>query len=122
MATQGRTRSQDLYEEDFYVWTEAQAALLRERRFEALDLANLIEEVEAFGRTERSKTLNIASVIIELSKSMYGLLAPGGTLISSGIFFERGDAVKSALERAGLPVREERKEGDWLCLVSVREQ
>jgi hypothetical protein len=26
------------------------------------------------------------------------------------------------LERAGLPVREERKEGDWLCLVSVREQ
>ena len=65
MATQARTRSQDLYEEDFYVWTEAQAALLRERRFEALDLANLIEEVEALGRTERSKTLNIASVIIE---------------------------------------------------------
>ena len=49
MATQGRTRSQDLYEEDFYVWTEAQAALLRERRFEALDLANLIEEVEGLG-------------------------------------------------------------------------
>ena len=64
----------------------------------------------------------LASVIIELSKSLSGLLAPGGTLISSGIFFERGEAVKAALERAGLPVREERKEGDWLCLVSVREQ
>jgi hypothetical protein len=58
-------RTKDLYEEDFYVWTEAQAALLRERRFAALDLANLIEEVEALGRAERSKVLNNASVVIE---------------------------------------------------------
>ena len=65
MATQVRTKTKDLYEEDFYVWTEAQAALLRERRFEALDLANLIEEVETLGRSERSKVLNNASVIIE---------------------------------------------------------
>ncbi|MEO5951068.1 MAG: 50S ribosomal protein L11 methyltransferase [Chloroflexia bacterium] len=64
----------------------------------------------------------LASVIIDLSKSLAGLLAPGGTLVSSGIFFERGEGVKAALERAGLPLREERKEGDWLCLVSVREQ
>jgi Domain of unknown function DUF29 len=65
MATQARTKTKDLYEEDFYVWTEAQAALLRERRFEALDLANLVEEVEALGRAERSKTLSNASVVIE---------------------------------------------------------
>jgi Domain of unknown function DUF29 len=65
MATQARTKAEDLYEEDFYVWTEAQAALLRDRGFEALDLANLVEEVEALWRAERSKTLNNASVIIE---------------------------------------------------------
>jgi Domain of unknown function DUF29 len=65
MATQARPKTEHLYDEDFYVWTEAQAALLRERRFEALDLANLIEEVEALGRSERSKVLNAASVIIE---------------------------------------------------------
>ena len=65
MATQVRPKTKDLYEEDFYVWTEAQAALLRERRFEALDLANLIEEVAALGRSEKSKVLNNASVIIE---------------------------------------------------------
>lgn len=64
----------------------------------------------------------LASVIIDLSKSLAGLLVPGGTLISSGIFFERGDNVKAALERAGISLKEERKEGDWLCLVSVREQ
>jgi ribosomal protein L11 methyltransferase len=63
----------------------------------------------------------LASVIIELSKSLYGLLKPGGTLITSGIFIERGDGVVEALERAGLPVRETKREGDWLCLISVRE-
>ncbi|MGH6919309.1 MAG: DUF29 domain-containing protein [Geminicoccaceae bacterium] len=65
MATQARTRTKDLYDEDFYVWTEAQAALLRERRFAALDLANLIEEVEGLGDAKKSAVLNNASVIIE---------------------------------------------------------
>jgi ribosomal protein L11 methyltransferase len=63
----------------------------------------------------------LASVIIDLSKALHELLAPGGTLITSGIFIERGDAVVEALERAGLPVREKKREGDWLCLISVRE-
>jgi hypothetical protein len=65
MATQVRPKSKDLYEEDFYVWSEAQAALLRERRFEALDLANLIEEVEGLGDAKKSAVLNNASAIIE---------------------------------------------------------
>ena len=65
MATQVRAKAKNLYDDDFYVWTEAQAALLRERRFEALDLANLIEEVEALGRSEKSKVLNTVSVIVE---------------------------------------------------------
>ena len=61
-----RTRPKPaLYDEDFYVWTEAQAALLRARSFDALDLENLIEEVEALGRTERSKVLSNASVVVE---------------------------------------------------------
>ena len=55
----------ELYDEDFYVWTEVQADLLRARRFEALDLANLIEEVEALGRAERKEVLSNATVIIE---------------------------------------------------------
>ena len=35
MATRPRPTA-DLYEEDFYLWTEVQADLLRARRFEAL--------------------------------------------------------------------------------------
>jgi ribosomal protein L11 methyltransferase len=64
----------------------------------------------------------LASVIIDLARSLHGLVEPGGTLISSGIFVDRGEAVVEALERVGLPVRERRQEGDWLCLVSVRER
>lgn len=58
-------KTEDFYEEDFYIWTEAQAALLRERHFEALDLAKLIEEVEGLGDAKKSAVLNNASVIIE---------------------------------------------------------
>ena len=64
----------------------------------------------------------LAGVIIDLARSMRDLLKPGGTLISSGIFVDRGDNVAQALERAGLPVRERKQEGDWLCLISVRER
>jgi ribosomal protein L11 methyltransferase len=64
----------------------------------------------------------LASVIIELSPALYGLLKPGGTLISSGIFIDRGDSVVEALEQAGLPVQQKEQEGDWLCLISVRER
>jgi hypothetical protein len=65
MATQVRHKAKNLYDEDFYVWTEAQAELMRKRQFEALDLDNLIEEVEALGRAEKSSVLNNTSVIIE---------------------------------------------------------
>ena len=65
MATQVRSKAGRLYEEDFYVWTEFQAELLRKGQFEALDLENLIEEVEDLGRAEKSSVLNNAGVIIE---------------------------------------------------------
>jgi Domain of unknown function DUF29 len=65
MATRIQSKAKNLYDDDFYVWTEAQAELLRKRKFEALDLDNLIEEVEALGRAEKTSELNNASVIIE---------------------------------------------------------
>lgn len=64
----------------------------------------------------------LAGVIIDLAKSFAELLEPGSVLISSGIFIERGDSVIEALNKAGLPVQEKKQEGDWLCLISVRQQ
>ena len=59
MATQIKP-AKDLYEEDLYLWSQAQAALLRAGRFDELDLENLIEEVEDVGgalkRSVRNRT------------------------------------------------------------------
>lgn len=41
------------YEQDFYGWTQEQASLLRSGRLHEADLAHLIEEIEAMGRSER---------------------------------------------------------------------
>jgi hypothetical protein len=65
MATRIETKPKDLYEEDFYVWTEVLAELLRERQFGSLDLANLIEEVEGLGDAKKSAVLSNATVVID---------------------------------------------------------
>ena len=44
----------DLYETDFYAWTEQQAALLRAGDFDLADLANIVEEIESSGRSQRA--------------------------------------------------------------------
>jgi len=54
-----------LCEEDFPLWAERQAALLRARRFSELDLDNLIEEVEGLGDSKKSAVLSNATVVIE---------------------------------------------------------
>ena len=41
------------YDEDFYTWTQEQAALLREGAVHELDLTNLAEEIESLGKSDR---------------------------------------------------------------------
>ena len=42
------------YDADGYGWAMAQAALIRERRFDAIDWDNVAEEIETMGRSERN--------------------------------------------------------------------
>jgi Domain of unknown function DUF29 len=65
MASKLRAKPAELYETDFYVWALAQADLLRARRFDALDLDNLIEEVEGLADTKLAAVLSNAAVVIE---------------------------------------------------------
>ena len=44
----------DLYHADLYAWTVEQARLLRAGDFGRADLANLVEEIETLGRSERA--------------------------------------------------------------------
>jgi hypothetical protein len=55
---------QSLYERDFCLWIERQAELLRERRFDELNLANLVEEIEAVARRDKKAIKNKLVVLL----------------------------------------------------------
>ena len=73
MATRIKSTAKNLYDEDFYVWAQSQAELLRDKRFDELDLANLIEEVEDLGgaleRSVRSRARTIMEHLLKLQHS-----------------------------------------------------
>ncbi len=58
-AIQGRNqgdllhKEKSLYEKDFVAWSDEQALLLEQQRYEELDLANLVEEVKDLGNRHR---------------------------------------------------------------------
>jgi hypothetical protein len=66
-----------LYEQDFYVWTQRQAELLRAGRFAELDLPHLIEEVEDLGVNLRNAvTRRTREIILHLLKLQYSPAVP----------------------------------------------
>ncbi len=60
------------YETDFYLWTQQQAALLRQGQLQAVDVANLAEEIESMGKSDR-RTLgsHLRNVLLHLLKWRY---------------------------------------------------
>ena len=54
-----------LYEEDYFLWLEKTIKLLSNRQLENLDYENLIEELEALGRSEKSAAQNFVILIIQ---------------------------------------------------------
>src|SRR4029450_10721316 len=61
-----------LYEQDFYAWTQEQAALLREGAVQELDLPNLAEEVEDLGHSlHHAVSSDLYQVLIHLLKWRY---------------------------------------------------
>ena len=62
--TETRARRNELYDTDFYAWTQEQARLLREHRFDDLDLDNLVDEVESVGSSEKREIRNRLKVLL----------------------------------------------------------
>jgi len=64
----GRQMS-DLYDHDFFAWANEQAALLRAGRLPDADIANIAEEIESMGRSERNQLTNrLAALLAHLLK------------------------------------------------------
>jgi Domain of unknown function DUF29 len=64
VATQVRPATKDPYADDLYAWAHDQAALLRAKRFDALDLEHLIEEVEDLAGSLKSAARSRATTIM----------------------------------------------------------
>lgn len=58
----------------------------------------------------------VAAVLIELAPRLAAHLAPGGTLLASGIIEPRADEVIGAMEAVGLHVVRRRDDGDWVSV------
>lgn len=56
--------SPNLYDADFYAWTQEQAALLRHKQWSEIDLPNLVEEIESLGRQQRQELRNRLSILL----------------------------------------------------------
>jgi hypothetical protein len=52
------------YEKDFVQWLDEQASLLLKGKYEQLDVINLVEEIEALGRSEVRTAFNLLKQII----------------------------------------------------------
>jgi hypothetical protein len=48
-----KTETTDLYEQDFYLWTQQMVIALREGQVDRLDLENLAGEIESLGKSDR---------------------------------------------------------------------
>ena len=61
----------------------------------------------------------IASLLVGLASDLHAEVAPGGTLLASGIFVDREAEVRDAFEAAGLRITDRLAEGDWVALEAV---
>src|SRR3954462_15812330 len=55
---------QPLYERDFHAWTQEQAERLRARAHNDIDWANVAEEVESLGRSDRREISRRLGVLL----------------------------------------------------------
>lgn len=53
MVTSTQTTTQTLYDQDYYLWIRTTINQLRTGQFSAVDLENLLEELETIGRSEK---------------------------------------------------------------------
>ena len=66
------TSIKSLYDQDFYLWIETTANLLRKGRLTELDIPNLLEEVESMGRSEKhALQSNLRVILMHLLKYKY---------------------------------------------------
>ncbi|HBL13733.1 MAG TPA: DUF29 domain-containing protein [Cyanobacteria bacterium UBA11162] len=57
-------QSSNLYELDFYAWTQQQAEFLQQKKWNCLDIPNLVEEIESLGKQQRQELRNRLGILL----------------------------------------------------------
>jgi hypothetical protein len=65
MTAQTPRSTRTLYEQDYHLWLETTIEQLRSGKFSALDLENLIEELESMGRSDRRAIKSLLTRLLE---------------------------------------------------------
>ncbi len=55
----------ELYDRDFYAWANEQAGLLRAGKLSSADIANIAEEIETLGRSEKRELVSRLTVLLQ---------------------------------------------------------
>ena len=64
--------ARNLYDQDFYAWTQEQAKLIKQRVFKMIDIAHLEEELESMGASEqRSLESKLTQLMMHMLKLKY---------------------------------------------------
>lgn len=53
-----------LYDNDIHAWTRQTAELLKQRRFQDIDVEHLIEELESMGRRDRQEMISRLKILL----------------------------------------------------------
>jgi len=62
----------NLYDQDFFAWTQEQAKFIKEKSFDKLDLTHLFDEVESMGASEvRELESRLEVLLVHLLKWKY---------------------------------------------------
>ncbi|WP_341539449.1 DUF29 domain-containing protein [Thiobaca trueperi] len=54
----------NLYEHDIHAWTQQTVDLLRQRRFQEVDIEHLVEELETMGRRDRQELVSRLKILL----------------------------------------------------------
>ena len=74
----------DLYEKDAFKWYNENAKLLREKKFDLIDIENIAEELESMGKSERKELKNyLIQLFLHLLKWKYQTAKRGASWESS---------------------------------------
>jgi 3-hydroxyisobutyrate dehydrogenase-like beta-hydroxyacid dehydrogenase len=117
---QDRARRERDREEDSYVWSRNQAALLRERRFDQLDLANLTDQVENLGGAPERSIRSCGRTIVWAGLWRCGRMRKNACVRKREVTEKRGIGFVGLGQMGGPMTRRLRAAGHALVVHDVR--